>query len=145
MYVSWKFPHCPRTTMKLPSWQLPGICTMATWNARPLVNQTIETKKSLIYHDPLGKGFMCCFPGKASVIITWSKSIWTLAGAYPKLWNNFIHRSSTLRSPASLTILWQVVGNSATSWVWIPADVAHCCSKMVKRCWKMMRSKWYQI
>lgn len=145
MYVSWKFPHCPRTTMKLPSWQLPGICTMATWNARPLVNQTIETKKSLIYHDPLGKGFMCCFPGKASVIITWSKSIWTLAGAYPKLWNHLSidHPRWGARHP------WQSFGRSL-------GTVQHhgfgflqtwhnVVQKMVKRCWRMMRSKWYQI
>lgn len=147
MYVSWKFPHCPRTTMKLPSWQLPGICTMATWNARPLVNQTIETKKSLIYHDPLGKGVHVLFSGESisdvdhNMIQIYLDTCWS----YPKLWNHLSidHPRWGARHP------WQSFGRSL-------GTVQHhgfgflqtwhtVVQKMVKRCWKMMRSKWYQI
>lgn len=122
--LQWNYLH--GSSLGSAPWPLgmPGL-----WWIKPLKQKRVW---STMIH--LARGFVL-FSGESisdvdhNMIQIYLDTCWS----YPKLWNQFIHRSSTLRSPASVTILWQVVGNSATSWVWIPADVAHCCSKDGKK------------
>lgn len=135
--LQWNYLH--GSSLGSAPWPLgmPGL-----WWIKPLKQKRVW---STMIH--LARGFMCCFPGKASatLIITWSKSIWTLAGAIPSCEINLSidHPRWGARHP------WQSFGRSL-------GTVQHhgfgflqtwhtVVQKMVKRCWKMMRSKWYQI